>query len=595
MYLSLLIGVVFALQPMAVDDLLDKIVNPEGIIWQVKSSEVLQRTGKTVVVKKGIPLSSQLVYSNAVYVFRNKYDLRGGVVRIPPGCTLDFKCGSRVYNGCFDGEINVKGKYERALNVICQGDILTKDFKVYHVSPEVDRSKIESCINGCIIYEDIVFPKSKNNSSTCLQIRSNLRGKKRTIVLSVDSSFGTGISIEKEGVCISDLTVKKEIPNKWNYRYAITSNKSNIIIRRCNIYGALSFRSVSEDSISSNILLEDNLVISDFTSISWNEKPYDLEKDAITFKSVDDVIIQRNSFEFINVNRGFKLTSNNRKENNKTLYFHYPKDIRIVDNTIKAFTTGRNKSKQLIDCYIGARNVQFSNNRIEVYGFSVIFENKTHVPTHTDISKNYICGNNITTDCRLCFLRTTDKDCFEISDNMISVIDPKHPFTEGESDYFNGNAFCSCPNFSYLKMENNQIHYDGNKSRLYFLVVSSSNRNADVFINNNNVVSMASTVVSGVNSFVYSNNMTKVRDCQYEVEIKDVNNVVVEKREFDKNSWPKYLINLQKGEPSGTLTLKLPDNIDSEYNVIMNPSLVKRIDSNLEMESVKNVRRIKRK
>lgn len=590
---SLLGSMVIALLPIIVNNYIEK---PASLIWQGPSPEISSGNEKTVIVKRGIPLSLQLVDSNTVYVFRKKYDLQGEIVRIPSGCTLDFRCGSRVYNGCFKGEINVTGKYERALHVICQGDILTKNFRVYHVSPEVDRSKIESCVNGCVICEDLLFPKSKGDLVTCLSIKSDLRGEKRSIVLRVDSSYRIALTLEKDGICVSDITIRKDIPDKWNYRYAITSSKGNLTIRQCNIFGALSFGSRSEDSISSGIVLEDNTVISDFTAINWKENPYDLEKDAITFKSVDDVIIQRNSFEFINVNRGFKLTANYRKENNKTQYFHYPKNIYIVNNTIKAYTTGQNKSKQLIDCYIGAQNVEVKDNNMDVSGFSVVFENKTQAPVHNDISSNVISGNHIKCDCRLCYIRTTDKDNFVITGNEIYVSDPTYPFTENGNDFFNGNAFCSCPGFSNMRIDNNKVHYIGDKARLYFLVVSSSNRNADLIVSGNEIDAMTSTIVSGVNRFTYIDNSTRIRDHQYELEVQDIGEIVVEKQGFDKETWPRHLIHFRKGNPSRTLLLSLPKDIESNYEVIVNPSYVGSINSNVELEeSGKNTRRVKRK
>ena len=498
-------------------------------------------------------------------------------------------------NGTISGDIYVIGSYGRSLNVKCEGRILTKDFEIWHSSPEIDRSKMEHCMAGMVVCEDIHFPVIPGLTGSCVKIKSNLRGKSKGVTLSFDKGYVSGISIQTDSTCVSDITIKKEIPNKWTNRYAIASGRSNIIIRNCVIYGSVEVASRSEKELSSNVTFENNTVVADFSAIKWLKNRFDIEKDAIVFKSVDNVLIKGNSFTFINVNRGFKLTANFYKENGQTVYFHYPGNIRIYNNTINAYTTGGEKSKQLIDCYIGAQNVDVANNQMNISDFTVLFENKTHAKTHSEMSSNSFRGNKIKCNCRISFIHTTEKDSFTFSDNDVIVSDPERPFTDGGSDYFNSNALFNCHYFSVLKILNNNVRYVGDKADLFFLVTSSGGRVASVTVNDNVLQSLSATIVSGVDEFTYSNNTVNDVRYQYEVGVANNNTINIKKKDFDRKKWPKYFINLQPGVNSGVLNVDLPKNIDEDYDVILNPSRVEQIDGNLNLEKRPNSLHVKRK
>lgn len=175
------------------------------------------------------------------------------------------------------------------------------------------------------------------------------------------------------------------------------------------------------------------------------------------------------------------------------------------------------------------------------------------------------------------------------------VSDPDRPFTDGGSDYFNSNALFNCHYFSDLKIVNNNVRYAGNKADLFFLVTSSGGRVANVAVNNNMLQSLSATIVTGVDEFTYSNNTVSDVRYQYEVGVANNNTINIKKKDFDRKKWSKYFINLQPGDNSGVLNIDLPKNIDEDYDVILNPTRVERVEGNMKLEKRPNSLHVKRR
>lgn len=402
----------------AVTKFKDKIYDPEnfsglGKVYLRKNiTEVYDNTTKEA---KRINLLTQAMIGkeNTIYIIQYDYNLNGQELTIPENCVLKFEGGS-LSNGTLVGNIYTTGKYVNKLNVLINGHIVTPSFVISNYDENVNKSLIESCINGIII-------KGSVNINETVHIYTSILGEENAKIIIGDSANTNYLKIMKDNISISKISIIKTSPlsnvDDVDYSRVILSvGNSNITIDSCFINQGIKISGDQneiweEAKYISNIQITNNTFLINFTNIIGN-----IEDDVIMFVGCRDSTIIGNKIDAINVNRVIKLTgiyrsSGSGAERIEETYNDI-KNVSIKNNIInsvcnKELTLNPGTGKQVIDLYCNPYNVDVCYNTFNIINHTDIIENKSVQNKHTSIIDFH--DNIVTTNSSITWI--CDKHC----------------------------------------------------------------------------------------------------------------------------------------------------------------------------------------
>lgn len=174
---------------------------------------------KNIRIRSGISFQEQLTEANAVYLIKERIDLNGATVIMPPNSTLKFKRKGQLANGTLQGDgTHFTGKPSFD-GVLLKGKYTTKEFYTSWNSARSMSDYIEDVMNlggesAVVVDCDITLKDQKKNVD-----HLNLKGKKKTITNSDRYYITCG------GTSISDLKFRWDKgpvqEPKENYRAVI--------------------------------------------------------------------------------------------------------------------------------------------------------------------------------------------------------------------------------------------------------------------------------------------------------------------------------------------------------------------------------------
>lgn len=218
-----------------------------------------------------------------------------------------------------------------------------------------------------------------------------------------NKTYGNLILVRGDNLSITNSKIR----NNYNQgpQYAIRNPENKAIkgftLSNSEIYGGIRLTN-EEDKEAGNYLFTGNKIYTDYTHAKQNLKT---QHDAIRLGGVKNVLIEKNEFQFKNVNRGFKFTDyqpGKKKQRSKR-----PVDqIKIINNKI---TSNSINGKQLFDLYDGTGAIEIIDNKINSIGHIVIIEDKTYFPVDAE-RKLQLIGNEIRFDFRVLYYRGVDKE-----------------------------------------------------------------------------------------------------------------------------------------------------------------------------------------
>ena len=203
-----------------------------------------------IVLRKNLPLASQLVQKDCIYVIRDEFDIKGSTeespVTIPPNCVLRFE-GGCIKNGViFFQETYVEGTIRLGVN--CKGTINNKQgFLSWFTDESVNSNNLSWLLHNCYqtdIDRDITLDASINVGNHKIEMYSSNNSVIR--VNCSPSSYGNAtfyswiLSSGSPSVCIHDIILDFE-----NKQYPLPQKNNNVYVgdairivapKMCRIY-----------------------------------------------------------------------------------------------------------------------------------------------------------------------------------------------------------------------------------------------------------------------------------------------------------------------------------------------------------------------
>ncbi len=424
--------------------------------------------------------------------------------------------------------------------VFPQKTVYVKDFGAIGNGKNDDGKAIQTAYNRAEkINGTVVFERNKNYRITgTLCITSNTEGNGSTLVPS--PPLGRAIYFSRDGILVSNLNFKS------NHLKYININKNNITLKGCKIEGQSYFilLSVNGDNLKikhssiinnfkersqyaihsisgvSGLLVENSNIyggiflannenknagdyqfINNYFTVNYSHLPQAMvvQNDAFYFRSIDGVHFNKNTFNFKDINRGFKFTDKGEGSLANISNFP-PNNIYFVSNHIKSNSIN---GKQLFDFFSGSINITIVENIIRSKGHTSVFEDKTQVNLKQDRSF-LINDNTIYFDYTLLFLRANPSNKFmkSIEFNNNQLIYTSDSFKKS-IDRISDSKVSSVQEikFNYLFdiYDYDEVIYTDNKLTSQKAKLEFVGRYTFRFINNKNIVIKNSNFSGGIN------------------------------------------------------------------------------------------------
>lgn len=237
----------------------------------------------------------------------------------------------------------------------------------------------------------------------------------------ISKAYDKMLLIEGNNLIIKNSIIKNMYIEKQQYAIRNVQNKaiSGFKLINSEVYGGIRLTN-EEDKNAGDFLFLNNRVFTDYSHVEQNFKK---QHDAFRLGGVKNILIEGNTFELKNVNRGFKFTD--YLPGKKYKISKRPVDnIKILNNVISSHSIN---GKQLFDLYDGTARIEISNNKIESVGHTVVFEDKTTFAVDSERCLE-IKENNIKYDFRILYYRGKEKEnvSTQVCDNVF-IYSSKNP------------------------------------------------------------------------------------------------------------------------------------------------------------------------
>ncbi len=367
-------------------------------------------------------------------------DLKGDTMVIPSKCTLDTRIGT-IKNGT----IELMGSFilcndTQSLNChlkgLCLNSSLTvnnRDYGASHIGVMGKDSKV-------ILNSDII-------TDNCIRLHCSVIGNKDVSIIASNKPQVL-ISIAESGVSMKDVGLVIDNDTEEQKCYAIyATDVGKLCFNGLRVKnGSIYIRNINDTAY------RDYEFSHCYFSVDHSRCNQDLMKqnDVFEFRGIQNVHFLDNVVEAHNVTRVFKIPSGGKQ--------HTPCDhLYFSHNSV--FSNSKN-GKQVFDFYDLTRNVFISDNRINVTGHSVVFENKTQ----GDISELVLSieNNNIEYDYALIYLNLS---CRGNNKTIIRNNTFKSTSKSSNRKYFQGDSYISIKrnqdldfrNLNTLELANNMF------------------------------------------------------------------------------------------------------------------------------------------
>lgn len=310
-------------------------------------------------------------------------------------------------------QINIQELLNKAYK---EGGVVTLEPNKHYYIEKTLEIKTSIIGNNAVIEPLMNSAASVIISSDNIKIENlNFKGEKmKTVQINADAikldncsfenkTYGNLILVRGDNLSITNSKIRNNYNQGKQYAIRNPENKAikGFTLSNSEIYGGIRLTN-EEDKEAGNYLFTGNKIYTDYTHVKQDLK---MQHDAIRLGGVKNVLIEKNEFQFKDVNRGFKFTDYQpdiyKQRSNRPV-----DQIKIINNTI---TSNSINGKQLFDLYDGTGSIEIIDNKINSIGHIVIVEDKTYFPINAE-RKLQLIGNEIRFDFRILYYRGVDKE-----------------------------------------------------------------------------------------------------------------------------------------------------------------------------------------